>query len=259
MTKGEFCNNLKLFEDRYLTNILYELYCAHDDLHEEIQALIDQAIENKKHDKYNDLLIAAHLPMYPDHYTLKDFDPICLDSAGKEIYEQMTNLSFLDSRSKPNLILYGPPGQGKEKVAIGLAAHFCSNRHSALYIDFHQLLKVISTHERLSDSNTTYEDLQKVECLIIHDFAGQNIYDPDLLDALDVLLQERIDKQTSRHNARWKPHLTYVDTCYPPKDWIKHFTADEMKVYSIINKLYGMGLTLHIDETSKPSKKGDKQ
>lgn len=250
MSKSKLYEKLKIFEDRYLSNIISELWLSHEDLQDEILILIDQAVQNKSYDKCTSLLAEANLPMYPEHYTLKDFDTNCLKAEDRENLEKIINFDFLESRSSPNLIIYGPPGQGKEKLAIGLTAHFCANRHSSLYIDFHHLLKVISTHEALSDSNTKYEDLLKVECLVIHDFAGQNIYDPDLLDALDFLLQERADRQNARHNGRWKPHVTYVDTCYPPNKWIDHFTADEMKVYSIINKLYGMGLTINVDETN---------
>lgn len=70
-----------------------------------------------------------------------------------------------------------------------------------------------------------------------------------MLDALDVLLQDRINKQIAKHDDKWKPRLTYIDTCYPPTEWIKHFTADQMKVFSIINKLYGMGYTITVDES----------
>ncbi len=259
MGKSEFYNKLKVFENRYLSDVIYKIYNAHKELQEEINILVEQAVQNKEYDKSNGLLEDAGLPMYPEHYTLKDFDVNCLSPQDKESYEQIISCSLLEVRDHPNLIIYGPPNQGKEKLVIGLGDHFCKNRHSVKYIDFHKLLKVISTHEAIPESNTTYEDLEKVECLIIHDFAGQNIYDPDLLDALNYLLQQRADKQIAKHNSRWKPHVTYVDTCYPPNSWIKHFTADEMKVCDIVNKLYGMGLTITVDETNKEkdnSKKG---
>lgn len=254
MKKNMLGDKLKVFDNRYLANVISELYLDHEDLREEIESRINTAIQNQDSDKKNKLLEDARLPMYPDHYTLNDFDSSCLSSNDKKNYEQLTKLAFLEVRDHPNLIIYGPPKQGKEKLAIGLADMLCKHKHSVLYIDFHKLLTIISTHEVLSENNTTYEDLLKVECLIIHDFVGQNIYDPDLLDALDVLLQERVDRQISKHKSRWKPHLTYVDTCYPPNEWAKHFTADTMKVVNIINNLYGMGVTITVDESDKTKK-----
>lgn len=252
MKKNMLNSKLKVFENRYLSNIISEIYLAHEELQDELEIKINQAIQDKDNDQRNNLLENADLPMHPDHYTLKDFDPSCLSAEDKENFDKLVNFSFLEARDHPNLIIYGPPNQGKEKLAIGLADHLCKNKHSALYIDFHNLVTILSTHEKLAESNTTYEDLLKIECLIIHNFASQNIYDRDLLYALDVLLQERVDKQISRHNYKWKPHVTYVDTCYPPVDWIKHFTSDQMIVLNIVNKLYGMGVTITVDESNKP-------
>ncbi len=258
MSKTQFYKMISGMQVRYLSDVLYNLYNEHVELRGDINALIQQAIQNQGYDAYGAQLSEAELPMHPDHYKLKDFDASCLKPKDKETYDEIIKFSYLEARDHPNLIIYGPPGQGKEKLLIGLADHFCRHNHSVLYIDFHDLVIVLQTHGMLRDSNTTYETLLKQECLFIHDFAGQNIYDPDVLDALDVLLQDRINKQIAKHDGKWKPRLTYIDTCYPPTEWIKHFTADQMKVFSIINKLYGMGYTITVDESIKNTS-NDKQ
>lgn len=257
MTKTEFYKMIRGMKGLYFSDILYKLYKEHEELRDEICASIELATQNQKYDKSVELLEEVKLPMHPDHYKLKDFDASCLKKEDKETYDKIIRFAFLEARDHPNLIIYGPPGQGKEKLLIALADHFCRNNHSALYIKFRELLKILSTHEKISDSNTKYEDLLKTECLFIHDFAGQNIYDPDLLGALEELFQQRIDKQIERHDKNWKPHLTYIDTCYPTVEWIQHFTADQMKALNLVNLLFGMGYTITVDESNHSKDKNN--
>ncbi len=236
------------FNNRYLGSILADLYTNHPELQDEITDSITYAIESKNNDTVNKLKEEAYLPGYPDHPTLSDFDNNCLSKDDKEVYDRFMTLDCLTDRSrKPNLVLYGPPDCGKEKVAVGLGDRLCREGKSARFIDFHHLMEVLQTHGRLPSSNTLYRILTKVECLIIDDFACMNIHDADLLDSLYVLLRTRIDDHLSQKTKK-KIRATFVTTHHHLEDWPRHLIGDDFKVLQIINILYGRGTLLSIDE-----------
>ena len=92
---------------RYLSDVLYNLYNEHVELRGDINALIQQAIQNQGYDAYGAQLSEAELPMHPDHYKLKDFDASCLKPKDKETYDEIIKFSYLEARDHPNLIIYG--------------------------------------------------------------------------------------------------------------------------------------------------------
>ncbi len=236
------------FNNRYLGGIIANLYESHPELQEEIAGSITNAIAAKGNDTVNKLLEEAFLPGYPEHPTLSDFDTSCLSKTDKEMYDRFMTLDCLTDKSrKPNLVLYGPPDCGKEKVAIGLGDKLCREGISARFIDFHHLMEVLQTHGRLPSSNTLYRILTKVECLIIDNFACMNIHDADLLDSLYVLLRSRIDDHLSP-KAKKKIRSTFVTTHHHLEEWPRHLIGDDFKVLQIINILYGRGTLLSIDE-----------
>jgi len=236
------------FNNRYLGGILANLFESHPELQEEIADSIIDAVAAKENDNVNKLLEEAFLPGYPDHPTLSDFDASCLSKTDKEVYDTFMTLDCLTDRNrKPNLVLYGPPDCGKEKVAVGLGDRLCREGKSARFIDFHHLMEVLQTHGRLPSSNTLYRILTKVECLIIDDFACMNIHDADLLDSLYVLLRTRIDDHLSPKTKK-KIRATFVTTHHHLEDWPRHLIGDDFKVLQIINILYGRGTLLTIDE-----------
>ena len=236
------------FNNRYLGSILVNLYASHPELQDEILQSVDDALIAKVNDTVNKLLEEAFLPGYPDHLTLSDFDTSCLSKVDKEVYDRFMTLDCLTDKSrKPNLVLYGPPDCGKEKVAIGLGDQLCREGKSARFIDFHHLMEVLQTHGRIPSSNTLYRILTKVECLIIDNFACMNIHDADLLDSLYVLLRSRIDDHLSP-KAKKKIRSTFVTTHHHLEEWPPHLIGDDFKVLQIINILYGRGTLLSIDE-----------
>ena len=244
----QILQDIASFNNRYLGGILANLYASHPDLQEEIAIAITNAIAAKDNDTVNKLLEEAFLPGYPDHLTLSDFDSSCLSKADREVYDRFTTLQCLtDKNRKPNLVLYGPPDCGKEKVAIGLGDCLCREGSSVRFIDFHNLMEVLQTHGRIPASNTLYKTLGKVECLIIDNFACMNIHDVDLLDSLYVLLRSRIDDHLSP-KAKKKIRSTFVTTHHHLEEWPRHLIGDDFKVLQIINILYGRGTLLSIDE-----------
>ena len=240
--------NIASFNNRYLGSILVNLYASHPELQDEILQSVDDALIAKVNDTVNKLLEEAHLPDYPDHLTLLDFVSNCLSKADKDAYDKIMTLQPLfDRYRKPNLILYGPPDCGKEKVAMGLGDKLCREGSSVRFIDFHHLMEIMQTHGRIPASNTLYKTLGKVECLIIDNFACMNIHDADLIDSLYVLLRSRIDDHLGPKVKR-KPRATFITTHHHLEDWPRHLIGDDFKVLQIINILYGRGTLISVDE-----------
>ncbi|MBO4667502.1 MAG: ATP-binding protein, partial [Bacilli bacterium] len=183
---------LEPFKDRYLKGVLINICKKYPDIIEDTVTLIENADKDRIEDSVNKRLEKAHLPSYPDHYQLSDFDPLCLSDEDLAAYGEISKGTNLYTH-KPNLILYGLPNRGKEKLAIGLADEYCHLGVNVYYTDFSTLLEVLINKTSIPKCNTIYENLLKVDCLIIDDFPDRNLYDQDLISAIYTLLKTRLD------------------------------------------------------------------
>ena len=103
-----------------------------------------------------------------------------------------------------------------------------------------------------------YQDLLNKECLIIEDFAGTTIHDRDLLSALYIFLETRVQthrksvfEAKQKPNAKVKFRITIITTCRAYEEWIDFFECDKMKAASIATLFYGFGEILYVDVTNK--------
>lgn len=104
------------------------------DLNKDIKECIKKTYDNQENDDINKLISSAHFPGYPEHYRLSDFDPSCLSEKDQKEYEELSKLSFLKSKKRPNVLLYGLPGQGREKLAIELGDACCRAKMNVMYV-----------------------------------------------------------------------------------------------------------------------------
>jgi DNA replication protein DnaC len=244
--------------DRYLREVVTKINSSHPELYDEICEILETAMKNKMTDVINKRLSKACLPGYPDNYRLDDFNQSCLSGKDLKVFKELRTLEFINS-NQPNLLIYGPPGFGKEKIAIGLGDLLCRRNHIVRYVDFHTFINTIKNHGVIAKSNSIYDDLEKVEILIIDDFAGINVYDQEIIDGIYILLKTRLDNHLlafseTRKNRRMVmiPRLTIITTCHPIGKWTEHFSTDPMTVLKMINILYGSGHIISVDDN--PSK-----
>ena len=87
--------DIALFNNRYLGNILADLYGNHPELQDENTDSITYAIESKNNDNVNKLMENAHLSGYPDHLALSDFDIDCLSEKDKQLSEMTLKCCIL--------------------------------------------------------------------------------------------------------------------------------------------------------------------
>ncbi len=243
--------------DRYLREVVMKINSSHPELYEEVCKMLEEALKDKMKDYVNKRLVHACLPGYPDHFKLKDIDESCLSKTDLKTFNEIKTTDFINS-NQPNLVIDGPPGFGKEKIAIGLGDNLCRQYHSVRYIDYHLFINTIMNHGSVSKSNSLYKELEREEILIIDDFAGINVYDQETIDGISILLKARFEyhmkayAETKKNPRRVMiPRATIVTTCHPLGNWVDHFSTDSMTVLKMINVLYGSGHLISVDDSPK--------
>ncbi len=253
----ELLSNIDSFKNRYLGSALKSLYARHPELREEIAAELNTAASNRKSDKVQNLIEDANFPLYPNHYKLEDFNPSCLNKQDRKQYDDLIKLDFM-TNDCPNITLYGPSHYGSEKLASGLGDALCNKLYTVSYIKFSHLIDMLKVHTIDRRMNKEYDKLIKRDCLIIEDFAGQDIEDRDLLSVLYTFLDTRISEHRNSYSrsvkgniGHFKPSATIVTTCRDYRKWYSFFNCDPDKATNIISLFHGFGCFLTIDE-AKP-------
>ncbi len=250
----ETIESIDSFKNRYLGSVIKLLYAKHPELREYIDEELKAAVSNRKNDKVQRLIEEADFPLYPNHYRLDDFDPSCLKEDERKTYNDLIKLEFMRSDC-PNITLYGPEIYGSEKLASGLGDALCRELYNVSYIKFSHLRAMLEIHTTNTSANSLYEKLLKRDCLIIQDFAGEDILDRDLLSELYIFLETRISNHRNSFSkaikggiGHFKPSATIVTTCRNIEGWYKAFDCDYDKATSIISFFHGYGCILAIDE-----------
>ena len=180
--------------------------------------IIIKTCNNKTNDNINDLLASANLPLYPEHYRLSDFNTSCLSKEDQEKYEELSKLSFLYSGDKPNVLLYGLPDLGREKVASGLGDACCREQKSVFYITYDDFADIMKIHSGKPKPNKAYSSLLKTNCLIIGNFAETTIYDESILESMHRLLETRAKAHQN----------SYIQHKYNPKKLLLHYALSSL-------------------------------
>lgn len=249
------CNQL------YLKSVILQVILQHPELTESIQELLKKSCESQKNDKVNNLLSSAHLPGYPEHHRLSDFNSNCLSDNDQLKFNAISNLCFLNNENKPNVLLYGLADQGRDKIAIGLGDACCRAKQRVFYVSYTRFAEIIRTHGVIPNSNTAYSAMMKANCLIIDDFAGTKIYDEDLLDGITQFIEARAKAHKEsyiqhKHNSKkpFIPCCTIATSSFEPVDWVKYMDQHEKKTYALARFFYQSYATiLHVDETNLQS------
>ena len=250
----ELSKILSPFMNRYGASVVIKLCEKHPELFIEIKELANNALDNRHTDKINSLLAESHLPAYPDNFTLEDFDINCLTDKDKAVYEKLLKDDYLNIYN-PNHILYGLPKRGKEKLLIGLGDYYCKKGYSVKYYSFTDFINIIQKRDKEPIYNKAFDELLKIDFLLINDFPNRHIYDKDLVSEFDEIFIKRLEEHVksvvsfNHDSSKYiKPYVTIISTYYNPMEWIKHFDGDNLQVLNIITNLYDEEQTITIDE-----------
>lgn len=244
----------------YLRNVIIQIITQYPEMTDTVKELLVNAKANRGNDRVNDLLAAANFPCYPEHSRLSDFDPACLSETEQIKYKDIAELSFLNDFKRPNVLLHGLAGQGREKIAIGLGDAFCRAKLRAYFISYDNFIKIIRTHGVISGSNKAYNELMKKNCLIIDNFAEKTVYDEELLDEMAQFIKSRADAHREsyvqhKHNPKipFVPCCTIVTSSFEPVDWTNYMKQDDKKTYNIARFFCDSYATsFHVDENNSP-------
>lgn len=244
----------------YLRNVIIQIITQYPEMTDTVKELLVNAKANRGNDRVNDLLVAANFPCYPEHSRLSDFDPACLSETEQIKYKDIAELSFLNDFKRPNVLLHGLAGQGREKIAIGLGDACCRAKLRAYFISYDNFIKIIRTHGVISGSNKAYNELMKKNCLIIDNFAEKTVYDEELLDEMAQFIKSRADAHREsyvqhKHNPKipFVPCCTIVTSSFEPVDWTNYMKQDDKKTYNIARFFCDSYATsFHVDENNSP-------
>ena len=249
----------------YLRNVIIQIITQYPEMTDTVKELLVNAKANRGNDRVNDLLVAANFPCYPEHSRLSDFDPACLSETEQIKYKDIAELSFLNDFKRPNMLLHGLAGQGREKIAIGLGDACCRAKLRAYFISYDNFIKIIRTHGVISGSNKAYNELMKKNCLIIDNFAEKTVYDEELLDEMAQFIKSRADAHREsyvqhKHNPKipFVPCCTIVTSSFEPVDWTNYMKQDDKKTYNIARFFCDSYATsFHVDENNAPPTNAD--
>lgn len=256
----EIIASMKSCTISYLRNVIIQIITQYPEMTDTVKELLVNAKANRGNDRVNDLLAAANFPCYPEHSRLSDFDPACLSETEQIKYKDIAELSFLNDFKRPNVLLHGLAGQGREKIAIGLGDAFCRAKLRAYFISYDNFIKIIRTHGVISGSNKAYNELMKKNCLIIDNFAEKTVYDEELLDEMAQFIKSRADAHREsyvqhKHNPKipFVPCCTIVTSSFEPVDWTNYMKQDDKKTYNIARFFCDSYATsFHVDENNSP-------
>lgn len=262
---SEIIASMKSCTIPYLRNVIIQIITQYPEMTDTVKELLVNAKANRGNDRVNDLLVAANFPCYPEHSRLSDFDPACLSETEQIKYKDIAELSFLNDFKRPNVLLHGLAGQGREKIAIGLGDAFCRAKLRAYFISYDNFIKIIRTHGLISGPNKAYNELKKKNCLIIDNFAEKTVYDEELLDEMAQFIKSRADAHREsyiqhKHNPKmpFVPCCTIVTSSFEPADWTKYMKQDDAKTYNIARFLCdNYAVSLHVDENNAPPTNAD--
>lgn len=249
----------------YLRNVIIQIITQYPEMTDTVKELLVNAKANRGNDRVNDLLAAANFPCYPEHSRLSDFDPACLSETEQIKYKDIAELSFLNDFKRPNVLLHGLAGQGREKIAIGLGDACCRAKLRAYFISYDNFIKIIRTHGVISGSNKAYNELMKKNCLIIDNFAEKTVYDEELLDEMAQFIKSRADAHREsyvqhKHNPKmpFVPCCTIVTSSFEPVDWTNYMKQDDKKTYNIARFFCDSYATsFHVDGNNAPPTNAD--
>lgn len=251
-----FTETVRSLNKHQSIGVVVQLLKNHPEMKDEIFDLLKEAVHRGQYDSVQKLLEEANIPFYPYHKKADSIDTSLIHAEDEYIVQQLLSFEFLNS-TKPNLILYGLSGHGREDLACSLADGCCHILHSVRFIRYNELIELLKIYNKTGSNRNAYLNLVKCNCLFIDDFAGINLYDPDLMDSLRLLLLKRheehiknlLPNSTGKKSRKPMSRSTIVTTSYPLMKWMDHFSGEEIRTLEIINCLYGSGNLLTIEES----------
>lgn len=147
----------------------------------------------------------------PQNACIEDIDHRAVRGLDKSLWNQLTNLHWLDDHL--NLLLTGPTGIGKSYLACALAHQACRNDHGVRYFRMPRLIEELARARALQKLSAYLKTLARVDLIVIDDFGLAPLADEIKRDLLEIL------------DDRYTKKSTIVTSQLPVDTW--HLWLDE--------------------------------
>ena len=243
-------NELKVFKDRHLANIIYSLYMNHAELQEELEQRINLAKERKENDSIHNKLYDADFPYINEDELKKGFNIDSLNEIDQDLFnKRIKELSFLNDRDKPNLLLFGKPGKGKELLSVLIGRAACKKGYKTNFIRYEYLLDIFRGDGYFDPANEPYSTLAKSECLIIDDFAGTIERDKMVISELQRFFRYRQANHLNGTGNKRRPRSNILLSYYPFHKWNDYLADEEEKACYFKSLIENHGTTIKVDNS----------
>lgn len=243
-------NELKVFNDRHLANIVYSLYMNHAELQEELEQRINLAKERKENDSTNNKLNGADFPYINEDKLKKGFNIDSLNEIDQDSFnEKIKDLSFLTDRDKPNLLLFGKPERGKELLSVLIGRAACKKGYKTNFIRYEYLLDIFRGDGYFDPANEPYSTLAKSECLIIDDFAGTIERDKMVISELQRFFRFRQANHLKGKGKKKRPRSNIILSYYPFHKWNDYLADEDEKACYFKSMIEDHGTMIKVDDS----------
>jgi DNA replication protein DnaC len=191
---------------------------------ERLELLVQQEQTLRENKRLDRLLKQAKLKM-PAH--IKDIKTSQSRGITREGMVQLQSLRWVTNHR--NILITGPTGSGKTYLACALADHCCVNMITARYYRLPRLLEEFTLTHATGSFQKFLSQLQKIQVLIIDDWALDTLKSSDRHDLLEIF--------EDRYNSK----TTILTSQYPVEQWHNRI-GDPTMADAILDRIIHNGI-----------------
>ena len=173
-----------------------------------------------------------------------------LNEIYQDSFENMIKeLTFLNNRDKPNLLLFGKPEKGKELLSVLIGRAACKKGYKTNFIRYEYLLDILRGDGYFDPKHEPYKTLAKSECLIIDDFAGTIERDKMVISELQRFFRFRQANHLNGTGKKRRPHSTIFLSYYPFHKWNDYLADEDEKACYFKSMIEDHGTMIKVDDS----------
>lgn len=195
--------------------------------------LLDQLLTIERTHRF-ERRVAANLKLsgIPTRKTIEEFDFEAQPSVPKNTVEELATLRFLHQGQ--NVLILGPTGVGKTRLATGLALKAIENGHRAYFLTLHDLINKSRAAREKNRLHILHTTLLRADLFILDEVGFQPLERDDA-----TFLFEAINKRYAAHKS------TIVTSNKSYGQWHEIF-PDPVLAVALLDRLLHHSATLNI-------------